>query len=330
MADPAAAAPYLIAAREALHAFPIEVDHLEPVAVGENVVCRVTDTAGGGYVLRLHRPGYHTLAELESERAWTGALNDAAVSAPRGVRARDGGWYVSVKTPEAAKRRFAGVTAWTPGELLSDVVDREGPAPAPGHYARLGETVASLHNQSAGWTPPAEFTRHSLDVDGLVGAAPLWGRFWESRLLNTEERALAGAARAKIAARLALMDRDRAIFGLIHADLHPGNVLSQTGALSVIDFDDAAFGWHAFDMAVALFSAWPRPDFPGLRQAFLAGYARLRRLPTGVNESLSPFLLLRGLSLIGWRDQRPELDPAVFLEAWKPRLMVGCRALTAG
>ena len=329
MADPKDAAPDLAAARAALSAFPIEDGRIEPVALGENVVFRVVDSRGQAFALRLHRPGYHTLAELESERAWTDALNRAGVGAPRGVRTRGGAWYIEVATPDPAARRFAGVTAWAPGEILSDIIERAGADVAPDYFARLGRTIAALHNQGEYWAPPADFLRHALDRDGLVGEAPFWGRFWDSPLLHADERALAGAARARIAGRLHAMGKDAARFGLIHADLHPGNVLIDGGALSVIDFDDAAFGWHAFDMAVALFYAWARPNFPAIRDAFLAGYGRARRLAPDIEQDLSLFLLLRGLSLIGWRDQRPELDPTAFLTAWKGRLMEGCRGLLA-
>jgi Ser/Thr protein kinase RdoA (MazF antagonist) len=321
---------YLAAARQALKAFPIDSDVVEPLALGENAVFRVLDTQGGAsFVLRLHRPGYHTLEELDSERAWTGALNDAGISAPNGVRACDGGWYVSVPTPDPGGGRLAGVTAWTEGEILSDVVDRDEAAATPAHFARLGEFIARLHNQASRWSPPAGFSRHNLDKDGLVGEAPFWGRFWESRLLSPQERRIATAARGRIAERLLAMGKTSDCFGLIHADLHPGNVLIDAGRLSVIDFDDAAFGWHGFDLAVALFYAWARSDFPALRDAFLDGYAKRRRPIEGLEQDLPLFLLLRGLMLIGWRDQRPELDPKPYMGAWKARLMTECELLLA-
>ncbi|HLY78646.1 MAG TPA: hypothetical protein VKQ70_04690, partial [Caulobacteraceae bacterium] len=68
------------AASQALKAFPIEPTGLELVALSENVTFRVTDRRdGAAYVLRLHRPGYHTLGELNSERIWTRALADAGI-----------------------------------------------------------------------------------------------------------------------------------------------------------------------------------------------------------------------------------------------------------
>ena len=45
---------------------------------------------------------------------------------------------------------------------------------------------------------------------------------------------------------------------MIHADMHSQNVLIQEDKLSVIDFDDAGFGWYGFDLAVAV---WDRLDF---------------------------------------------------------------------
>jgi len=32
-----------------------------------------------------------------------------------------------------------------------------------------------MNNRAADWHPPAEFRRHVLDADGLMGAQPFWG-----------------------------------------------------------------------------------------------------------------------------------------------------------
>ena len=72
------------AARAALDAFPIETDDPVLVTLSENVTYKVTDRRDGrAYVLRLHRPGYHTLPELEAERAWVRALAAAGIEVPQ-------------------------------------------------------------------------------------------------------------------------------------------------------------------------------------------------------------------------------------------------------
>ena len=52
------------------------------VSSSENIVYRIDARDGHRYALRVHRPGYHTLAELESENAWTRALSAAGVETP--------------------------------------------------------------------------------------------------------------------------------------------------------------------------------------------------------------------------------------------------------
>ncbi len=47
-----------------------------------------------------------------------------------------------------------------------------------------------MHNQAAGWQPPATFRRHAWDMAGLVGERPFWGRFWELAALTPAQRSL--------------------------------------------------------------------------------------------------------------------------------------------
>ena len=71
----------------ALEQFPVEMESIRLVKQSENITWRVS-ARDGDYVFRLHRPGYNSLEELESERAWTDALDDAGVPVPRSVRTR--------------------------------------------------------------------------------------------------------------------------------------------------------------------------------------------------------------------------------------------------
>lgn len=312
-----AIAAYEPAAREALGSFPIEPAGLEFVNVSENVTFKVADARDGApYVLRLHRPGYHDDEALRSEPLWTSALARAGVAVPQPVAARSGGHYVRVEVTATGERRNAGLARWIDGELLADVVAREpDPAINAGHFERLGAIMADLHDQASGWTPPAAFKRHSLDADGLMGPAPFWGPFWDHPAFSAGERTLLLTTRDAIHAALLRHGRDGATYSLIHADLHPGNVLIDGERLAVIDFDDTGFGWHAYDMAVALVFHQEGGRYERFRDALLAGYRRRRPFAESLVQRLPMFMLVRRLVQIGWLLHRPELGQPPDLRA---------------
>lgn len=295
---------YLPAARAALAAFGLPETEPQPIGKSENVVFRADAPDGTTWALRLHRPGYLALAGLESERQFTAHLTAQGLIVPTGRRTTNGTWYAKVETPDPEGSRLAGLTRWHGGQTLESLIGTNR-GPATWHwFERTGALLADLHNATADWTPPPSFTRHRLDAEGLGGEAPFWGRFWEASVLTPDERQLLTKARGSVAARLAAL-ADPLI--LIHADAHPGNVLVSGEQLGLIDFDDCAWGWPVFDMAVSLWSASSHPRFPELLGRFLSGYACCRPLPPGVHAQLSLFLLTRTLMLIGWSDARPDL-----------------------
>ena len=319
-------AEHLRAAREVLPAWNIDVADVQRVSVSENIAFRVvgrvtgvTGTDDRSYVLRLHRPGYHSLDELIAEQAWTQALLEAGIDVPVPVRTRDDHGYSSVKVN--GERRHAGILQWVDGEPLHAIIDRpqswpEDPEnkgtgaaePIFRYFERLGEIMAAMHNQAVDWQVPTGFTRHAFDADGLMGETPFWGRFWESPYLKPAEQRRLEALRQPIREILDQCAKE-GLYSLIHADLHPGNVIVNGSRLHVIDFDDSGFGWHHYDFAVALYHYQHDPRFEGLRDALFAGYRRVRRLGREAAELLPLFLLIRSLALIGWCAARPELAP---------------------
>ena len=322
---------FLDAAREAAGAFPVAAPRLSLVTVSENVTFRLTDgRTGEDWVLRLHRPGYNSAAELEAERVWTAALRAAGLEAPEPLLARDGRAFVPQPVAANGETRLAGVTRWIEGEVLDDFLespDRTGERPLWFH--RLGALVARTHLQSEAWTPPPGFARTRLDADGLMGPAPRWGPFWDHAALSPEDRDLAIQARDVLHARLSALPLGPSVFGMIHADLHPGNLLVRDGDLAIIDFDDAAFGWRMYDIAVALTHQQASQDFAAVRDAFLAGYRQVRDLPETEAAQLSDFLLVRDLVQLGWLHERPEIETGDWLPARVDLIRRRCEALLA-
>jgi Ser/Thr protein kinase RdoA (MazF antagonist) len=323
----AAIEAYALPAREALREFPIDVDTLELVSVSENVCFRVTDRGdGAAYVLRLHRPWYHTLEELNAERMWIRALGEAGVNVPVPLTTRDGREYTTVPVPVTDERRNAGVARWTEGELLALLLHHNNDVSVfENYFAQLGAIVAAMHNQASGWQVPAAFTRHRLDTDGLMGDTPFWGPFWEHPALSSAERQLMIGTRDELRAALDRYGRPSTTFSLIHADMHPGNLLVHDDSLTVIDFDDAGFGWHQYDIAVALRHYMDEPYFGAIQAAFVRGYRAVREIADAALALVPMFMLIRGLASIGWIAQRPELSRDLDAE-YKDAVCAQCRA----
>jgi Ser/Thr protein kinase RdoA (MazF antagonist) len=320
------------AAQEALKSFPIEPGELTLVSLAENVTFKAVDRRDSSpYVLRLHRPGYHTLDELESEHAWIRALGDAGIDVPSPVTARDGRGYVPVTIPATGEQRFAGMVRWTEGRLLSEVLDETSDdRVVEDYFAQLGALTASMHNQSSAWRPPAGFKRHALDSDGLMGSTPHWGPFWEHRSLSAAESRLLLDIRARMHAMLSRLSRDPSVYSLIHSDMHPRNILVAGDRLSVIDFDDAGFGWHQYDIAVVLTYWQSKPNAAEIERAFLRGYRATRPVPDEALADLATFRLIRWMASIGWFHERPELEPSPVFEERKAWVLERCAALQRG
>mgnify|MGYP001216464046 FL=1 len=299
-----------IAAQALLH-WDLEGAELQLVDISENTVFKVAGKNDKSYVLRIHRPGYHTLTELNAELQWTAALNRAGISAPTSIPTRDGQGYAEVAVPGAVQVRHVGMVEWVEGDLLDSVLDRQRNQSARiPWFERLGRVTAQIHNQAAGWPLPATFTRHSLDADGFMGDRPFWGRFWEIPQLKSAERKLVGHVREIIYQALKEYGKPKETYSLIHADLHAHNVVVNGDRLHVIDFDDAGFGWHQYELAVALFGFQGQDNYTAIYDALIKGYRSERRLDDRSLELLPMFLLIRGLALLGWYQQRPERDRA--------------------
>jgi Ser/Thr protein kinase RdoA (MazF antagonist) len=317
---------YTEAAWAALDYFPIKAESLDLVSHSENVTFRVSPRSGGlDYVLRLHRPGYCSIEELESERVWVSALKETGVTVQESVETLEGGHFALVDIPGSNEQCYVGMTAWHEGEPLRDYLATcsDGVKRAQ-LLRRFGEIVAAFHNQSTGWSVPSGFVRRRLDQDALLGEAPFWGRFWEHPELTAEEQSL--LRRAKEWGRDVLSDygEKHDNFSLIHADFTPDNIIYDGNNLAIIDFDDAAFGWHAYDLASVLVECQFDDDYAALEAALLEGYRTHRSMEPRDIDMLPSFKLIRGMAIIGWFYQRPEHAGSAYFERFKTWVLDAC------
>ena len=294
-------------AREALTAWTIDCASISLVHIAENITFKVDATDGSQYALRFHRPTYHTLEELVSERTWTKALLAAGLDCPVGVETTRGDEYSRARIN--GEERYVGINTWVEGIPLWQFLSNHEISQTTRirWFEEIGRLLATFHNQASNWCVPENFTRHTLDADGFMGEKPFWGRFWDSHLVSNNDRDLLQGLRQDCFACLEILPTDRTCFSLIHADMHPGNLIKHGNGLHVIDFDDAGFGWHLYDIAVALIHYDEEDSNFAYCDALLRGYEQLRNLPANVIETLQLFYLVRELAHIGWITARPEL-----------------------
>ncbi len=294
-------------ATEALTHWDIEVSGMSLVMTSENIVYRVDTLASDSYALRIHRPGYHSMDELLSENQWTSALSSTGISVPRPLATKSGSPYLTIALDSSSETRVVGLSGWMPGRQLEEVIAARDRDPLP-LFTALGVLLGQLHNHACQWIEPSGFTRHSLDAQGLIGENPWWSPFWNLPEMSALQSSTIIGARDRL--RLMLNDYGKSpdTYGLTHADLVPQNILVNGDQLVAIDFDDAAYGWHQYDIATALVEFIDDARFSEFQSALLSGYKRTRLITDAALGLLPAFLLIRQLVNIGWTGTRVQSD----------------------
>lgn len=257
------------------------------VAGRENQVYRVRGETGE-HALRIKRPGYRQKDELASELAWLAAMDKAGLHVPRPLPSLRG------RLLEPLGNGFVDMVGWLPGTPMGQSRVPLTLADRAGTFRALGAEIARLHAACDAWEPPQGFRRCRWDMDGLLGEAPVWGRFWENPTLDAGTADLFRQVRQVARDRLGRADQD---LGLIHADLVRENVLLDGPLIRLIDFDDGGFGFRAFDLATVLLRTMAEPDYPALKAALIDGYHSRRALDL---THLDLFIVIRALTYVGW------------------------------
>jgi Ser/Thr protein kinase RdoA (MazF antagonist) len=286
----------------ALGRYPLPDGRLTFVTHGENTTFR-HDSPAGRHLVRVHRAQRHghdvdSAAAIRSELAWLRAIRtDTELAVPEPLAARDGA--LAVQASAAGDTRICSVLRWMDGRIHET-------SASPVHLSRLGNAMARLHDQADAWTPPPDFVRIRWDhgtffADGMVYGDTPARDCW--KLLPAEVH----SRFESVAARMADVMPDVGGVGLIHADLHLGNVLFHRGGVRLIDFDDCGTGARLYELAVALWELRDRPDHDVFREALLSGYRAERDIDA---THLDDFIALRQVSFDLWYTGMSGVNPA--------------------
>ncbi|MFC4427009.1 phosphotransferase enzyme family protein [Deinococcus navajonensis] len=230
------------------------------------------EVPGGRYILRVYlvdKPYISGLKDIEAELEALTALAGHGVPVSTPLPRHDGRLWAPLEAGESS--RPLALFSYAPGEELGGDAFNESAA------RNLGLAVAHLH--AGGDLHGLGAGRYRLDETYLIDrpVATL------VKLLGSEAGDL-GRYGERLKAGLKALPRTPGPFGFVHGDLHTGNLRVLEDQPTFFDFDHAAQGWRAYDLAVLRMSL---PDGPWA--ALLEGYRSVRAF-TSVEEEALPLL----------------------------------------
>ncbi len=276
------------------------------INLSENATYAVKAPNGQRWALRLHRDGYHSKAAIASELAWLSDLRGSGVVVtPQPVKGLDGQIIQEVAHPSLPKPRYAVLSEWETGSEPG--IDQDLVKP----FEILGEVTARMHAHARQWKRPPYFERFTWDFETSLGEAkPHWGRWRDGMGVGPAENKLFARTVDVIGHRLAAYGKGQDRFGLIHCDLRLANLLIDSDAVKVIDFDDCGFGWYMYDAATPVSFYEHEPQVPDLIEAWKTGYRKAATLAVEDEAEIPTFVMLRRLLLVAWIGSHSETDLA--------------------
>lgn len=310
-------------ARTALSSYDLDVQGLKLIFHGENATFRVSTGSGSSssvyrentYLLRLHGRELSYLPRIESEMAWLQALReDEGLAVPEPVLTRDGALSSVVEVK--GYTRPVTVMKWLNGKFVK-TLDRE-------RALALGRLMGRLHRHSQAWERPEGFFRDAWDWEGLFGeragfeisAEEAW------RLVPEEYRSMIDQATEGVRRAHEEIGRSSDVWGLVHADLHEGNVLYTDGEARPIDFDDSREAPWVYDFAVALNEYDSGYGDLGWLSTVVEGYEEEHSIDRELFRFMPTLMAGRQASLMLWVVAKAQVQPEFqkFADRWFPSM----------
>jgi Ser/Thr protein kinase RdoA (MazF antagonist) len=199
---------------------------------------------------------------------------------PEGIASRDGSYVLDIEVADEHRRSYyVTMMRWIEGSHV------EGDFTDSLAY-KMGMLMGKLHEAAVKFEPSADFTR------------PMWGAgSFRSELAKLEQHYSVflseeawesyQAAADKICSQLLGMPCNDRNYGLIHGDLHSGNMVFVEEDPYPIDFGRCGYGYYLYDMASALLELWPKH-----RGMLIRGYESERKLEADYTRDLECFFIM--------------------------------------
>jgi len=293
----------------ALKFYALKGATLEFISHGENATFKVTSKHNEKFLLRIHRKDYHSQPALLEELRWLELLSLQGLNVPKPVNNQFGNCLTKVFHP-AIGERSCDLFYWIEGRFLSKSISESD-------MLDIGALLAKI--QSHGRKLNGRYRKYWTS-EGLVGVDPKFGSIDQLNILRKDEQRKLTKIRKTLLSKLKIYEkRFPKKMGMIHADLHFGNLLkTKSGAIAAIDFDDSGHGFYIYDLVIPLIGLEHHlklhkrfHSYRPLKKALLKGYSSIAELNAYDLDLLQDLIIARKLLMIGWlhsRSDNPKLQ----------------------
>jgi Ser/Thr protein kinase RdoA (MazF antagonist) len=280
-------------ARSILDGYPLPQFELESINHEYNSTFKVTTTDGVRYALRINVNSKRNIENVRAEMAWVSSLQDVpGLTVPTPIPNSVGEFISVAWHPQLGREVLAVLFSWLDGTELGD-------EPTEEQLRATGRAIARMQRASTNFELPEGAALDSASDrfwgagDNISGSAQI-AELQKSKLAEALNRISVVVADLSESARPQI----------IHADVHPWNVMWDGRDVAVFDFDDCMLGLPVQDLSIALYYL----DTPEQDEALLAGYCEVAPLPTYTESQMQALLLHRRIMLLNYllESENPE------------------------
>lgn len=266
-------------ALSALQQYDLEWERIQFIQLSDTITYKVETSTAECYLLRIHSERL-SREEIRSELAFLQALNKSHdLNVPEGLASCNGSYVLEINTEEGYRCPYVTMMRWVEGEHASGEF-------TDSRVYSMGVMMGRLHEAAANFVPPSDFVRPQWGAESFRREMAKLERYYP-RFLSDEAWRSYQAAAEKIVSELAGIQRNNHNYGLVHADLHTGNIVFNDDHPYPIDFGRCGFGYYLYDMAGTLLELYPKH-----RWMFIQGYESVRKLETDYVRYLECFFVM--------------------------------------
>ncbi|WP_020061419.1 phosphotransferase enzyme family protein [Bacillus sp. 123MFChir2] len=241
-------------------------------------------------ILRITPSSRRSLKQIQSELDFIYSLQAGGVNVSLPVASCFGNGVEQIDIEEEAFFITSFIKA--PGQFVNVTNDEEWNERL---FQNWGQTIGKMH---------AIAKKNAHDYETYE--RPIWKYDIKSMNFLKSISTTLAANYEKMISEVQELPKEQDTYGLIHNDLHQGNLFVKDNTITIFDFDDCSFNWFAQDIAATFYHAvWQglsvRPEHVSFPQEFMKhfieGYNKEHTMSKEILRQIPLFLKLREVFL---------------------------------